>query len=225
MTASDCGEKKKYQIMIVDDHPLIRQGIKHLIAEENDMMVVAELEDADEALAAIARHRPDLVIVDISLKRVSGLELIGQIKCAYPKLPTLVLSMHKETIYAERALKAGARGYVMKETAATDVLTAIREVLCGKIFLSDAMKDLVLERFTSHQPERQGNISLAENLTDRELEVLSLIGQGIKTREIAKIMKLSPKTVDSHCANIKSKLNLKNATSLIEYAVLWRNQA
>ena len=178
-------------------------------------MICAEAADADEALQVIDQHKPDLAIIDISLKGLSGLDLTERLKERLPLMPVLILSMHKETIYAERALKAGARGYVMKQTVALDVLRAIRDVLAGKIFLSDAMKDVLMEKVgAAHAPG-------TEALTARELEVLTLVGQGIKTRMVAKMMRLSPKTVDSHCANIKAKLNLENSAQLAEYAVLW----
>jgi DNA-binding NarL/FixJ family response regulator len=208
----------KKKVVIVDDHPLLRQGIIHLIMEEPDLEVCAGAEDADEALIVIEQHKPDLAIVDISLKGISGLELTERLKERFPDIPVLILSMHKETIYAERALKVGARGYVMKQTVAGDVLKAIREVLAGRIFLSDAMKEVIIEKVGAPHPAN------AESLTSREIEVLALIGQGIKSRLIAKMLRLSPKTVDSHCANIKAKLNLNDSAELAEYAVLWHNE-
>ena len=210
---------KKAKIFIVDDHPIVRQGMVQLIDQELDLSVCGEAEDAPEALEGIARCQPDVVLVDISLKTTSGVDLIKDLKIRNPHLPVLVLSMHDESFYAERVLRAGARGYVTKEEATEKVLIAIRRVLSGEIYLSDRMSAKMLSKLVNGRFDASG--LPAERLTDRELQIFELIGQGQGTREIAVKMHLSIKTIESHRANIKRKLNLDNATQLLQQAIQW----
>jgi DNA-binding NarL/FixJ family response regulator len=207
----------KAAVLVVDDHPIVRQGLALMIGHESDMAVCAEAESHHDALRAIAEHKPDVAVVDLSLKDQSGLELIKDIKVRYPRLPVLVLSMADEAIYAERALRAGARGYLMKEAATTNVLAAIRCVLGGNVYLSDAMAARMLGRVVGGQGG--GVVSPVEQLSDRELEVFRLIGRGLGTAEIATKLHLSPKTIETYRAHIKEKLGIDSATQLLRYAV------
>ena len=210
---------EKKTIFIVDDHPLIRQGIAQLIDRESDMLVVGEAGDMEEALQTIKKVNPHLVIVDINLKGSSGIELTTTLLALYPKILILIISMHDESLYVERVLKAGAKGYLMKDEATTHVITAIRKVLSGEIYISDHMRDTLVNKVISGRKTLAG--SLPETLSNRELEVLQLIGQGLSTRQIGNTLHISVKTVDSHYANIKTKLDLKNSHALIQYAVKW----
>lgn len=210
---------EKKTIFIVDDHPLIRQGIAQLIDRESDMLVVGEAGDMEEALQTIKKVNPHLVIVDINLKGSSGIELTTTLLALYPKILILIISMHDESLYVERVLKAGAKGYLMKDEATTHVITAIRKVLSGEIYISAHMRDTLVNKVISGRKTLAG--SLPETLSNRELEVLQLIGQGLSTRQIGNTLHISVKTVDSHYANIKTKLDLKNSHALIQYAVKW----
>jgi DNA-binding NarL/FixJ family response regulator len=211
--------KTKARIMVVDDHPIVREGLAQMIAHESDLEVCAQAENAADALKAIAATKPDVAVVDLSLKGASGLELLKDIKVRYPKLPVLVLSVYDESMYAERALRAGARGYMMKEEAAEKVLTAIRCVLGGKIYLSEAMASRLLHVLVDGRTE--GGASPADRLSDRELEVFQLIGRGFGNIEIARQLHISPKTVETYRAHIKEKLNLSGATELLQHAIQW----
>jgi DNA-binding NarL/FixJ family response regulator len=213
------GKKVKSKVMVVDDHPIVRQGLVQMISHEPDMEVCAEAETAAEALKAIAATGPDVAVVDLSLKGTSGLELMKDIKVRYPKLPVLVLSMYDESIYAERSLRAGARGYMMKEEATDKVLHAIRTVLGGQVYLSEEMSSRLLHMLVGGKAEGGG--SPAERLSDRELEVFQLIGRGYGNTEIARQLHLSPKTVETYRAHIKEKLNLTSATELLQHAIQW----
>lgn len=212
--------KAKSRILLVDDHPIVRQGLEEMINHENDLMVCGTAEDLHKALDQIAALKPDLVMVDISLKGSNGIELLKNIKVRYPKLLVLMLSMHDESLYAVRALRAGASGYVMKQEATDTVLTAIRQVLNGEIYLSEKMEKKMMQQLVGGRTARTG--SPLEDLSDRELEVFGLIGQGHGTRQIAEQLHLSIKTIESHRAHIKEKLNLKNATELVQHAIQWR---
>ena len=207
------------RILLVDDHPIVRQGLAELIQQEPDLSVCGEASDASEALKAIAASQPDIAIVDISLRDTSGIELVKDIKIHRPDLPVLVLSMHDETLYAERALRAGARGYVMKEEATEKLMTAIRTVLEGRMYLSQRMSARLLSQFVDGSPERRG--SPVERLSDRELQVFELIGRGLGTRQIAESLHLSVKTIESHRENIKGKLKLTSAAELMQHAIHW----
>lgn len=210
------------RILVVDDHPVVRQGIKHLLEMEPDLRVCAEAESAGEALQALQKTHPDLVIVDISLKGTDGLELTKWIRAQDEKLPILVLSMHDENLYAERVLRAGAHGYLMKAEVGDKIITAVRRVLSGQIYLSEKVGQNILHEVTGrNQPADKSPI---RQLSDRELEVFRLIGQGHGTREIAGLLHLSVKTIETYRAHIKEKLGLANATQLVRYAAQWVGQ-
>jgi len=212
----------KIQIYLVDDHPLVREWLTNLIQQQPDLTVCGESEDAPHALQSIADLRPEVVIVDISLKQGSGLELIKNLKAVLPSIAIIVLSMHDERLYAERALRAGARGYIMKSETAKKVISVIRRVLDGKIYLSESMTLLFAEKFVDGRIPASG--SLVEQLSDRELEVFQLLGKGYETRVVAEMMKVSMKTVQAHCAHIKEKLKLTNAAELLREAVRWQEK-
>jgi DNA-binding NarL/FixJ family response regulator len=212
-------ENTKQRVLIVDDHPIVRQGITRLINFEEELVVCGEAGNAKEAMEAIAKDEPELVIVDISLKGRSGLELIKDIKMRYENLPVLVVSMHDESLYAERVLRAGAKGYIMKQEPPEKILDAIRQVLGGKIFVSEKMREKMLQRYVLGSSQR--NVSSVDQLSDRELEVFRLIGKGMGTRQIAKELDLSIKTVETYREHIKEKLNLENSSKLLQYAIDW----
>jgi DNA-binding NarL/FixJ family response regulator len=207
------------RILLVDDHPIVRQGLKELVEQEPDMSVCGQAENVSQALQAVDQSRPHIAIVDISLQDSSGIELIKDLKARDADLPVLVLSMHDETLYAERALRAGARGYVMKEEATERLMTAIRKVLGGDIYLSDKMGARLLSKFVAGGPQAGG--SPIERLSDRELQVFELIGQGLGTRQIAQSLHLSVKTIESHREHIKDKLRLASSTELLRHAMQW----
>ena len=211
---------KKSQILIVDDHPIVRQGLAEMINQEPDLSVCGTAEDVHRALDQVEKYKPDLVLVDVSLKGSNGIELLKNIKIRFPRMLVLVLSMHDESLYAVRALRAGAAGYVMKQEATEKVLNAVRRVLTGEIYLSDKMERKMMHQLVGGRAARTG--SPIEDLSDRELEVFGLIGQGHGTRQIAEELHLSIKTVESHRAHIKEKLNLRNATELVQHAIQWR---
>jgi DNA-binding NarL/FixJ family response regulator len=213
-------KKNKYRILLVDDHPIVRQGLAELIDHEKDLSVCGVADDIHHALDQVGALGPDLVIVDISLRGSNGIELLKNIKVRYPKQAVLMLSMHDESLYAVRALRAGAAGYVMKQEATEKVLSAIRQVLNGEIYLSERMEKKMMHQLVGGRAARTG--SPLEDLSDRELEVFNLIGQGHGTRQIAEELHLSIKTIESHRAHIKEKLNLKNATELVQHAIQWR---
>lgn len=209
---------KKYRVLIVDDHPLFRHGVADLVESEADLEVCGEAESAPLALEAIRKHRPDLVIADISLRGTNGIDLIKSIKAEHRTLPVLVLSMHDESLFAARALRAGARGYVMKQEALDRVLGAIRVVLEGEVYVSPAMSMRMIEEYVQGE---NGGRRLTDRLTDRELEVLQLIGEGHGVREIARDLHLSVKTVETHRARVKEKLHFKSAREVARFAVQW----
>jgi DNA-binding NarL/FixJ family response regulator len=206
-------------VMLVDDHPMLREGLARVIEGEEDLAVCCEAADASEAMQLLERARPDLVLVDISLEGKSGLELIKDIRALHPQLLILVMSMHDEALYAERVLRAGARGYVMKKAGGELVVKAIRQVLHGKIYLSERMSARILSSLAEVRGNRK--ISPIEMLTDREFETFKLLGEGQSTREIAERLRLSRKTVDVYRQNLKRKFGVKTATSLVQLAVRW----
>jgi DNA-binding NarL/FixJ family response regulator len=206
-------------ILVVDDHPMMRTGITTLINAEPDLKVCCQTSTAEEALREIPKCSPDLVITDVTMPGRGGLEFIKDLKAARPDLPVLVISMHDETLHAERALRAGARGYLMKEAGGEKMLEAIRRVLGGQVYVSERMSARILDALTTRRP--RGSRSPIEKLSDREFEVFQLIGQGKTTREIARQLNLSAKTVDVHRGHIKEKLELKDATALVRHAVRW----
>ena len=210
---------KKKTVFVVDDHPIVRQGLALLINQETDLVVCGEAEEMHSALRAIMALHPDILIVDISLNGPDGLELLKQIRINSPRLPVLILSMHDESIYAERALRAGANGYIMKQEATEKVLVALRRILSGEIYVSDRIANNMLQHYV-----RGANLSehsSVSELTDRELEVFRLIGEGHGTRQIADELHLSVKTVESYQAHIKEKLSLRNSRELVQHAVQW----
>ena len=211
----------KIKILVVDDHPIVRQGLAQLIDHESDLVVSGQAQDAHEAMLLIKEAEPDFVIVDISLKETSGMELIKDIRAAYPNLCILALSMHDESLYAERALRAGARGYVMKSEATGKVVDAIRKIMGGRIYVSDGVAAKMMNKIVGGGPNV--GVSAIERLSDRELEVFSLIGQGYGTRKIAERLHLSIKTIETYRAHIKDKLSLTDATELLQYAIRWCN--
>jgi DNA-binding NarL/FixJ family response regulator len=207
------------RLLIVDDHPMMRSGLAALIDNEGDLKVCAQADNAGQAITAVSKQKFDLALVDISLPDKNGLELIKDIRALSPELPVLVVSMHDELIYAERVLRAGARGYIMKQEGGEKFLRAIRQVLSGSVFVSEKMSARILENLSGPQP---GNASSpVRRLSDREFEVFRLIGQGVPTGDIATRLRLSVKTVEVHRANIKVKLNVTTATELVRYAVRW----
>jgi DNA-binding NarL/FixJ family response regulator len=212
-------DESKTRILIVDDHPIVRQGLTELINQEDDLVVCEQAEDATEAMGIIKKLKPDMAIVDISLKETSGMELIKDIKVQYPNLVILALSMHDESLYAERALRAGAKGYVMKAEATEKVVTAIRKILSGQIYVSDRMAAKMVRKLVGGSPDV--GVSAIERLSDRELEVFHLIGQGHGTRQIAERLHLSIKTIETYREHIKEKLNLADASELLQYAIQW----
>ena len=206
------------KIYIVDDHPIMRQGLGRLISDEPDLTVVGEAEEATSALTGVVELKPDLVIVDISLPGKSGLDLIKEIRTAQKHVGILVHSMHDEGLYVERVLRAGAQGYIMKQEGARRVLEAIRKVLAGEFYVSQAMSGKILEIFSGRRPTSTDPV---EALSDRQFEIFQMIGRGKGTRAIAEELKVSVKTVDAHRANIKDKLNLRTGNELVRYAVRW----
>jgi DNA-binding NarL/FixJ family response regulator len=207
------------RILIVDDHPMMRTGLAQLIGNEPGLTVAAEADTAGQAISLVSKQKFDLALLDISLPDKNGLELIKDLRSLRPELPILVVSMHDEMIYAERVLRAGGRGYIMKQEGGQKFLKAIRQVLAGQIYVSDSMSSRIMEIFSGRSPEHSG--PPVQKLSDREFEVFQLIGQGLSTRAIAEHLHLSVKTVEVHRANIKEKLGLKGATELLRYAVRW----
>ena len=207
------------KVFIVDDHPLVREWLTNLINQQSDLTVCGETESAPQALQAIGDCRPDVAIVDIALKDSSGIELIKNLKQSCPEVPVLVLSMHEERHYAERALRAGARGYVMKRETTKKVIDGIRRVLEGKLYVSDNVAEAMTAQFV--EGKTLASQSPVEQLSDRELEVFELLGQGLGTRQIAETLRVSMKTVQAYCARMKEKLNLGSATELLREAVHW----
>ncbi len=210
---------KKNRVFVVDDHPIVRQGLALLINREADLAVCGEAEDAQTAVHSVATTKPDILIVDISLNGPDGLDLLKDIRIRYPELPVLILSMHDESVYAERALRAGAQGYIMKQEATEKVLVALRRILTGEIYVSERIANRMLQRYIGSPSA--GRASSIADLTDRELEVFRLIGEGHSTRQIAEELHISIKTVESYQAHIKEKLSLRSARELVQHAIQW----
>ncbi len=208
---------KKATVFIVDDHSIVRQGLGLIIDQEEDLEVVGGAGDEAEALAAMTERLPDVAVIDLSLKGGSGLDLIKAIRERSWAFPVLVLSMHDEALYAERALRAGANGYIMKEQADEAVLDGLRTVLKGELFVSREVQSRMLQQYIGGQKELSG----VETLSDRELQVFELIGQGLSTQQIADRLELSVKTIEAHRVRIKKKLNTDTASQLMQQAVLW----
>ena len=211
--------KKKRTVFVIDDHPIVREGLTQLINREPDLSVCGVAEDVYEALRSMEVLKPDIAIADISLKGSDGIELIKNLKTRMPGLPVLVLSIHDESFYAPRALRAGARGYIMKQEATENVLVAVRRVLSGEVYLSERMANKMLQQFVGviKTPQRFS----VDRLSDRELEVFRLIGQGHGTRRIAEELHLSVKTVESYREHIKDKMTLSDASELVRHAIEW----
>jgi DNA-binding NarL/FixJ family response regulator len=215
--SQNLGVKKR--ILVVDDHPIIRQGLALMVNREADLVVCGEAEDATGAMLVMESAHPDVLIVDISLNGPDGLDLLKNIRTTHPTLPVLILSMHDESIYAERALRAGANGYIMKQEATEKVLIAVRRILNGQIYVSDRIANKMLKHYiTGSGSLKDSSIS---DLSDRELEVFRLIGEGHGTRQIAEELHLSVKTVESYQAHIKDKLSLRSSRELMQHAIQW----
>jgi len=208
----------KTRILMVDDHPIVREGMAQFLNVHEDMHLCCQAGTAEEALVAMSSCRHDLAIVDLTLQGGSGLELVKVLRHRHPALPILVMSMHEETLFAERALRAGANGYLMKLEAITHILPAIREVLGGNVYLSAVMHRAVAQNLLVTTKAPAGPIA---NLTEREFEILHLIGLGFGTRQIAEKLNRSIKTIEAHRANLKDKLNLASAPDLVRFAVQW----
>jgi DNA-binding NarL/FixJ family response regulator len=215
----DKENENKTQVLIVDDHPVVRDGLTTIINHERDLNVCGEAEDAYEALKAVTELEPDVAIVDISLKSSDGIELTKSIKAGNPKLPVIVLSVHDESIYAERALLAGAKAYLMKDAVSENIVKAIRTVLSGEIYVSNTISKKFLHKIAR---DKAGTTKTTiENLSDREFEIFRLISEGYKASQIARQLYLSTKTVETYRARIKEKLNLPNAAELLQYSIKW----
>jgi len=210
-------EAAKRRVFIVDDHPIVRQGLAQLINNAPDLTVCGEGEDAYTALRAIRQVKPDVVLVDVSLKESDGIELLKELRAQQADLPVLILSMHDESLYAERALRAGARGYIMKQEAPQTLLSAVRKVLDGQVYVSEKMSATLLQQMVGGK--KQGGDLPMDRLTDRELEIFRMIGAGLSVKEIAEKLFLSVKTVEAHREHIKEKLNLNTSAELVRFAI------
>ncbi|MDP9097864.1 MAG: response regulator transcription factor [Verrucomicrobiota bacterium] len=219
MASAEKDETKCKRVFIVDDHPLVREWLTNLINQQVDLMVCGEGDTAAAALDGIAAHRPDVAVIDISLASTSGLELIKDLKIQHPSVAIIVLSMHDEALYAERALRSGARGYVMKRETSKKIITAIRRVIEGDVFVSEAVSSSMALKYLEGHTAAAQRASPIELLSDRELEVFRLLGQGRGTAEIAESMHVSPKTVQAYCARAKEKLGVRTFTGLLREAV------
>ena len=211
--------RKRTRILLVDDHPLVRERLGEIINREADLIVCGEAEDRHEAIAAVLAKHPDLVIVDLTLKNSDGLELIKDIRSRWPKLRMLVVSMHDESLYAERVIRAGALGYITKQEATRNILVAIRRVLEGTIYLNQKIASNIISRLTTHA----GAVAAtpAELLSDRELQVFELTGRGLNTVDIADRLRVAVKTIETYRARIREKLKLKHSSELLQSAIAW----
>jgi DNA-binding NarL/FixJ family response regulator len=214
------GVSRNHRVFIVDDHPLVREGLANLINQQSDVTVCGEAEDSAGAISGIQTIQPDVVLVDISLKNESGLELVKTLKNQFPDLAVIVISMHDEALYAERALHAGARGYVMKRETTKNMLTAIRRVLEGDVYVSDRVVNSMAKRMSSRKTAAAEPV---ERLSDRELEIFRLLGQGRTPSQIADDLRLSLKTVQAYCARAKEKFGVTSLTELLRAAIRWED--
>ncbi|WP_084545262.1 response regulator transcription factor [Derxia gummosa] len=205
------------RIVIVDDHTIVRHGIAELLHREPDLRVVAEAGDAEEAINVISNTELDLAIVDISMPGMSGIDLVKRLVEIRPELPIIMMSMHDESLYSDRAYRAGAKGYVMKQEASDRLLLAIRKVLKGGVYVSDRMQTIMLQRYLN----AGDSVSFIDNLTDREFEILRLIGQGLSVQDIAEKLGRSAKTIEAHRANLREKLGIRKAAELTRFATQW----
>jgi DNA-binding NarL/FixJ family response regulator len=224
-TRASKASKQKTRLFLVDDHPLVREWLTNLINEQGDLLVCGQAENAAQALAGIAATAPNLVIVDISLNAASGLELLKDLRIQHPSVAPLVLSMHEEELYAERAMRAGARGYVRKRETSKNILAAIRRVLEGGIYVSEKLSNAMALKFLQGQEAVGVAASRVAQLSDRELEVFRMLGQGRSTSQIADALHISLKTVQAYCVRAKEKLGLTTATELVREAILWEEGA
>ena len=215
---SDKDGQKKARVFVVDDHPLVRSGLSQIINQQSDLCCAAEADSPAEALKSLSLQTPDMLLLDLRLKNSDGLEFIKSLKSQHPSVRILVLSQFDEVLYAERVLRAGANGYIMKDNATDEVLKAIRTILSGEIYLSPAMTSHILKKSISSRLHRSNDV---ERLTDRELHVLQLLGTGMSTRQIAAQMKLSIKTIETYREHLKYKLDLESAATLVQYATQW----
>jgi DNA-binding NarL/FixJ family response regulator len=215
--ATKAQKQQRFKVLVVDDHPIVRERLAELINQEPDLVVCGDAEDSNQAIKAVRELQPDLAIVDITLKDTYGIELIKHLREIMPKLPVLVLSMHEESLYAERALRAGARGYLNKQQATKQVIPAIRRVLAGEVYVSEAMAANILQKVAGGKSV-EGS-SPTDVLTDRELEVFQLLGQGQTVKQIAENLFLSVKTVEAHREHIKQKMHFKTSAELLRYAI------
>jgi DNA-binding NarL/FixJ family response regulator len=211
--------RKRTRILLVDDHPMVRERLTELIERELDLMVCGEAEDRHQALDIIATTQPDLAVIDLTLKSSHGLELIKDIHARHPKLLMLTLSMHDESLHAERVIRAGAHGYITKQDATKKILAAIRRVLSGELYLNEKIAAQILARLTGHQRPVSG--LPMDSLSDRELRVVELTGQGNSVRQIAEELRVDVKTVETYRARLKEKLQLKDAAGLLQFAIHW----
>jgi DNA-binding NarL/FixJ family response regulator len=218
---SKTGELRKSRIFLIDDHPLVREGLIKLINSQRDLVVCGEAEDSGGAITGIAKTRPDVALVDISLKNESGLELVKNLESQFPLVALIVLSMHDEALYAERALRAGARGYVMKRESSKSVLASIRRVLEGGVYVSERVVNSMARRLSSSSKEAE--TSPVERLSDRELEIFRLLGQGRTTAQMAEDLHLSLKTVQAYCARAKEKFGVSSLGELVRAAIRWED--
>jgi DNA-binding NarL/FixJ family response regulator len=211
----------KKRVLIVDDHPIFRAGLIGLVNLETDLVVCGEAQDAVQAMSAVEKLQPDLVLLDMSLPGKSGLELLKDVRALSPQTPVLIISMHDETLYAERVIRAGGRGYIMKQEGPEKIIHAIRKVLSGGISVSDGISSQILDALSGAKAGRKPGAASVSILTDREFEVYRLLGQGKEPHEISRSLHLSIKTVDTHRMHIRQKLGLRNATELIHHATRW----
>jgi DNA-binding NarL/FixJ family response regulator len=212
---------RKRRVFVVDDHPLVREGLANLINAQTDLMVCGDAEDSAQAVIKIRKAQPDVALIDISLKNESGLELVKDLRSQFPQVALIVLSMHDEALYAERALGAGAQGYVMKREASKNVLASIRRVLEGGVYVSATVAGKMARTFTS--PREASSGSPVERLSDRELEIFRLLGQGRTTAQIASDLNLSLKTVQAYCARAKEKFGVDSLVELLRAAIRWED--
>ncbi len=218
MQRSRTSEKSVKRLVLIDDHPIMRHGLAQLVRAEDGLDVVGEAGSAREGLEVVGRLKPDLAVIDLTLPDKNGLELVKDIRALHPTTQCLVLSMHDETLYGERALRAGARGYVMKEEAADNLVTAIHKVISGGLYISESLNARMLEQVTGSSRSKATGM---DALTDRELEILALIGKGVATKVIAAQLSISARTVEAHRAHIKEKLSMTDGSALVRYAVQW----